>query len=194
MPFDINSLMPNLGTFSTVSFIKMLIYGSLIGGCLGFAIKFIKDKIKYQYFGIILRRRQSLEQGIPESKVVFGKSGYFTKKGGKSIFRIKYGSMPWQHVELSKLPDPEHMIDRFVVYEQLNKDNLVQCKIDIDWDGGLKIEPVEDDLKYGAMIDIYDKERILETKKLTPMVVGMLVIGLILVAGIIVFYFLTKAG
>jgi len=193
MVFSIDSLMPSMGAFSLASFVKMLIYGSFIGGCLGFGIKFIKDKIKYQYFGIVLRRRQSLEQGIPESKVIWGKAGYFTKKGGKSVFRIKWGLMPWQQVELSKLPNPEHMIDRFVVYEQLNKDNLVQCKIDIDWDGGLKIEPVEDDLKYGAMLDIYDKERILDTKKLTPLIVGMLVMGLILVAGIIVFYFLTKA-
>lgn len=193
MPFSLNSLIPNWGAFSLGSFIKMLIYGTLIGGSLGVGIKFLRDKIKYQYFGIILRRRQSLEKGIPESKVVWGKAGYFIKKGGKNVFRIKYGLMPWHQVELSKLPDPEHMIDKIVMYEQLNKDNLVQCKIDIDWDGELNIEPVEDDLKYGAMLDIYDKERILDTKKLTPLVVGMLVMGLILVAGIIVFYFLTKA-
>lgn len=191
---DFNSLMPSLSSFSLNSFVSMFLWGSLIGGGIGIGIKLLRDKIKYQYFGIILRRRQSLEEGIPETKTVWGKAGYFTKRSGKSVFRIKYGVMPWQQVELSKLPDPQHMIDRIVAYEQLNKDNLVQCKIGIDWDGGLNIEPVEDDLKYGAMLDIYDKGKALDTSKITPMVVGMTILGFILVAGIVVFYFLTKAA
>lgn len=192
---DVNSLIPavDFGFFSLQSFIKMLFWGAIIGGGLGFGIKAIRDKLKYQYFGIIFKRRQSIEEGMPESRVSFGKAGYFKKKSGKSVFRIKYGAMPWQQVELSKLPDPNFMIDKIVAYEQLNKDNLVQCKIDIDWNGLLKIEPVEDDLKYGAMLDIYEKDRILETKKITPLLIGMTILGVILVAGIIVFYFLSKA-
>lgn len=193
MAFDFGSLVPSMG-FSLDSFVKMLLWGSLIGGGLGITIKILKDKIKYQYFGVILRKRQSLEEGIPETKTVWGKAGYFKKRSGKSVFRIKYGAMPWQQVELSKLPDPSYMIDKIVAYEQLNKDNLVQCKIKIDWDGGLNIEPVEDDLKYGAMLDMYEKGKTLDASKLTPMVVGMTILGFILVAGIIVFYFLTKAS
>jgi hypothetical protein len=193
MAFSFDSLIPSMGSFSLSSFLKILLYGSIIGGGLGFGIKYIKDRIKYQYFGLIFRRRQSLEEGIPESKVVWGKSGYFTKRSGKSIFRIKYGLMPWQQVELSKLPDPKYMIDKIVAYEQLNKDNLVQCNMKVDWDGGLDIQPVEDDLKYGAMLDIYDKGRTLENKILSPTVIGMMIIGLILVAGIVVYYFLGKA-
>jgi hypothetical protein len=193
MAFSFESLIPSMGSFSLGSFIKVLLYGSIIGGGLGFGIKFIRDKIKYQYFGLIFRRRQSLEYGVPESKVVWGKAGYFTKRSGKSTFKIKYGLMPWQQVELSKLPDPKHMIDKIVAYEQLNKDNLVQCRMNVDWDGGLDIQPVEDDLKYGAMLDIYDKGRTLENKILSPTVIGMMILGIILTAGIIVFYFLGKA-
>lgn len=192
MAFDFGSLVPSMN-FSMGSLIKMLLWGTIIGGGLGFGIKTLKDKIKYQYFGIILRKRQSLEKGIPESKVVFGKAGYFTKQSGKTVFRIKYGLMPWQQVELTILPDPEHMIDRMVFYEQLNKDNLVQCRVDIDWDGGLNIKPVTDELKYGAFLEFYEKGKTLETTKLTPVVVGMSILGIILVAGIIVFYFLGKA-
>lgn len=190
---DLASLAPSL-SFSLDSFVKMLLWGSLIGGGLGFIIKTIKDKVKYQYFGLILRKRQSLEDGVPESKTIWGKAGYFTKRTGKTVFRIKYGAMPWQQVELSKLPDPSFMIDRIVMYEQLQKDNLVQCKIKIDWDGGLNIFPVEDDLVYGAQLQIYEKGMILDQNKLSPMVVGMTILGFILVAGIIVFYFLSKAG
>ena len=194
MAFSLNSLVPEMGNFAVASFLKILLWGSLIFGGIAIVIGTIKNKLKYQYFGIIFRRRQSLEEGIPESKVVWGKAGYFTKKSGRSVFRIKYGLMPWQKVELSKLPNPKYMMDKIVTYEQLNKDNLVQCNMKVDWDGGLNIEPVEDDLKYGAMLDLYEKGKTLDNKTLSPTVIGMMIIGLILVAGIIVFYFISKKG
>lgn len=190
MAIDVSSYFPNIGSLS--NFIPMLVWGIIFGGVLIVAVIFIRNKLKYVYYGIIFKRRQSLEEGIPESKVLKGKAGYFNKKG-KSVFRIKYGIKPWDMVELNKLPDPNYMLDNLAVYEQLNKDNLVQCKMDIDWDGGLKIVPVEEDLKYGALIDIYEKDKVLDTKKISTTTVGMIIIGMILVAGIIVYYFLSKA-
>ncbi len=187
----ISQYIPNFGSFSLSSFVSILLWGTLLAAGLGFAIKFIRDKIKYQYQGEIFRRRQNNYEGLPQSTNVSGKAGYFKTKTGRTVFRIKWGLMPWQVTELAKLPDPNYMVGNKVYYLQLNKDNLVQAKIGIDWNAGLKLEPVEDDLKYGAMLDIYEKDRILDTKKLTPLTVGIAVMGFILVTGLIVYYFIT---
>jgi len=188
--FNLSSFIPSVGSLG--SFIKMLLWGSVIGGGITMIIILIRNKIKYQYRGEIFKRRQDdFSSGIPQTKYIEGKAGYF-KKREKSIFRIKYGMMPWQQIELTKLPDPKYMVGNKVYYLQLNKDNLVQAKMDIDWAGGMSLEPVEDDLKYGAMLDIYEKDRILDTKRMGPLTVGLIVMGLVLVTGIIVFYFLGK--
>ena len=174
--------------------INILIWGVLLGGSIGVIIKVIRDKLKYKYQGEIFKRRQSNDEGAPEAVNLGGKAGYFKdKKTGRTIFRIKFGLMPWQQVQLNKLPDPKYMIGNKVYYVQLNKDNLVQAKLEVDWNGKFKLNPVEDDLKAMAMMDIKDKENALSVTKMTPLVVGMVVMGLIIMSGIIVFYFLGKA-
>jgi len=176
------------------SILKILIWGLLLGVSIGMIIKVIRDKLKYQYQGEIFKRRQSDSEGIPSAVNLSGKAGYFKdKKTGRIIFRIKFGLMPWQQVQLNKLPDPKYMIGNKVYYVQLNKDNLVQAKLDVDWNGKFTLNPVEDDLKAMAMMDIKDKESALNVTKMTPLVVGMVVMGLIIMSGIIVFYFLGKA-
>jgi len=192
---DLGSLIPlNFGSFSFKSLVNMFIWGSVIGSGLGVLIKVILDKVKYIYWGEVFKRRQEFESEIPSAKVIRGKAGYFkNRKNGRTVFRIKYGLMPWQQIELSKLPNPEYMVGNTVYYLQLNKDNLVQAKLSLDWDAGLKLKPVEDDLKHAAYLDYYDKERVLETSKLTPVTVGTIVLCMIIVAFIIGFYFLSKA-
>ena len=187
----LGSMLPDFGSWQ--SLVSTLIWGLVLIGGITFGAIWVRNKIKYQYFGIVLRRRQSLSK-LPESVISYGKAGYFVnKKKGRTVFRIKYGKMPWQMFELSKLPDPEFMVGNMVIYEQLNKDNLVQCKMDVDWSGGLSLKPVEDDLKHAAYLDFYEKEQVLSTSRLTPLTVGFIVLGVILTAGIIVFYFLSKA-
>jgi len=187
----LGSMLPDFGSWQ--SLVSTLIWGLVLIGGITFGAIWVRNKIKYQYFGIVLRRRQSLSK-LPESVISYGKAGYFVnKKKGRTVFRIKYGKMPWQMFELSKLPDPEFMVGNMVIYEQLNKDNLVQCKMDVDWSGGLNLKPVEDDLKHAAYLDFYEKEQVLSTSRLTPLTVGFIVLGVILTAGIIVFYFLSKA-
>lgn len=189
---SLSNYLPSMGSWKDV--VSMVVWGFLLIGGTTFIALFIKQKVKYKYFGIVLKRRQSLESGVPESAVNYGKAGYFfDRKTGRTVFRIKYGMFPWQQFEMSKLPDPNFMIGNMVAYEQLNKDNLVQCKIDVDWTGKFKLAPVEDDLKHAAYLDFYEKEKVLNTSKMTPITVGFIVLGVILVAGIIVFYFLSKA-
>jgi hypothetical protein len=189
---NLGSLMPNVG--SVASYIKTLLWALIIGGSLGGTGFIVRNKVKYKYVGEIFKRRQEdFETNIPQSKNISGKAGYFKKKRGKTVFRIKYGIMPWQQIELSKLPDPKYMVGNKVYYLQLNKDNLVQAKMTIDWDGKMNLQPIEDDLKYGAQLDLLELDQVLETKRLNPVTVGMMIMGIIIVTGIIVFYFLGKA-
>lgn len=174
------------------SFVKVILWGGAMGILIIIA-KFVMNlKFKYTYRAEIFKKRQDYD-GVPSSLVNWGIAGYFKKRTGKTVFRIKYGIRPSQTIELSKLPDPSHMIGNKVVYLQLNKDNFVQAKVTIDWKGNYKLEPVEDDLKYSAEIDINEKLKILDNTKMKPVIVGMIVMGMIIVAGIIVFYFLSKA-
>ena len=191
MDFSFSSFIPNASSIS--SFINILFWGGLVTVVFVVAGIMIYRKVKYQYYGEIYKRRQGIGgEGIPSAVIVRGKAGYFTKKTGKTVFRIKWGELPWKKIELSKLPDPDHMIGNKVVYLQLNKDNLIQAKVSIDWNGVFKLEPVEDDLKYGAQLSMEENTKILDQKRMSPVVVGMVVMGLILISGIVVFYFLTK--
>jgi len=184
---------PNIESFG--AFIKIAIWGLVLGISISFIIVSIRNRVKYKYLAEIFKKRQSINEEEPSSSIYGGKAGYFIdKKTKRTVFRIKYGVMPWQKIQLNKLPDPTYMIGNKVYYQQLNKDNLVQARLDIDWEGEFKLTPVEDDLKTMAMQDIQDKMNILNTSKLTPITIGFIVMGLIIVSGIVVFYFLNKGG
>ena len=184
--------MPSAGGVS--SFLSVIIWGTIVITIVTIIAIIIRNKVKYQYSGVIYKRRQeNLQTGLPESVIIEGKAGYFVKKKRKTVFRIKWGKMPWQQVELTKLPDPKYMVGNKVYYVQLNKDNYVQCKAEIDWEGAFKLEPVEDDLKYGAELDMAEKGVILDTKSTWDRAAPFVAMGIFLVVGIIVFYFNSKA-
>ena len=157
-------------------------------------VVFIKNKLKYVYYGLVFKRRQDNIEGVPQAMTVQGKAGYFKRKSGKTVFRIKYGMMPWQKIETSQLPDPKYMLGNTVAFLQLQKDNFAQAKMKVNWEGEtFKLEPIDDSLKFDALLELSEIDKVLATKKMAPVTVGMVVIGLILVAGIIVYYFLGKA-
>jgi len=192
MAFSLASIAPTAGGIS--SFLKIVIWGTLIILPITLVSIIIRNRIKYQYTAEIFKRRQDeFQDGAPTAVVLKGKAGYFMKRTGKTVFRIRFGAMPWQQIELSKLPDPKYMIGNKTTYVQLNKDNYVQCKVNIDWDGAFSLEPVEDDLKYGASLDIAEKSSILKTESALAKAMPFIMMGVILVAGIIVFYFNSKA-
>lgn len=174
---------------------KTLLWGLIIGVTISFLIIVIRNKMKYQYYGLAFRRRQDSLDNLPQAMIVQGKAGYFKKKGGKTIFRIKYGLAPWKNIETSQLPDPQYMMGNTVILLQVQKDNFTQAKISVNWEGQtFKLEPIDDSLKYDALLEMKEIDNILDTKKLAPVTVGMIVMGLIIVTGIIVYYFLGKAG
>ena len=154
---------------------------------------FVRNRMKYVYYGLVFKRRQESIEGIPQAMIVQGKAGYFKRKSGKSVFRIKYGMMPWQKIETSQLPDPKYMMGNTVILLQLQKDNYAQAKVKVNWEGEFNLEPIDDSLKFDALLELSEIDKVLATKKMSPVTVGMVVIGLIIVAGIIVYYFLGKA-
>ena len=195
MPFLGGSFGSIFNIESMGSFVSTILWGSIIIIGVTLIAVVIRNKIKYQYYGYIYKRRQNdFETELPTSKTVQGKAGYFNKKG-KTVFRIKFGMAPWQQIELTKLPDPNFMIGNNVYYIQLNKDNYVQAEMKIDWEGNerkLSLEPIEDDLKYGAKLDLAEKSAILNPKSTAEKIVPFLVLGLIIFAGIITMYFIQK--
>ena len=183
------------GGWNVASFSRTLIYGLILISVVTVFVVWIRNKIKYQYYGFVFKRRQErFDDGLPTSVFIHGKAGYFNKRRtGKTVFRIKYGKMPWQQIELTKLPNPKYMLGNVVAYTQIQKDNFVQNRMNVDWEANLKLEPTEADLTYGAYLDIMEKHQILKNKGINPTVIGMAIMGLILVTGIIVYYFLGKA-
>lgn len=184
------------GSVNFGSFAKTLIWGLIIIICVTAIGILVKNKIKYQYYGVVFKRRQNDPlSGLPQSSMLQGKAGYFRKRSGKTVYRIKYGVAPWMKIETSKLPDPEYMIGNCAYYQQIQKDNYVQCHVGVDWKmGEIKISPVDDDTKFAARLEMEENRNILTVRSMSPVTVGMIVMGLIIVAGIVVFYFLSRAG
>lgn len=187
----LTSLIPSAG--SMASFVKTVMWGTILLTIFTTLAVIIRNKVKYQYYGFVFRRRQEdFQTGLPTSVRLNGKAGYFSKKG-KVVFRIKYGIMWWQQVQLTKLPDPQYMIGNTVFYIQLNKDNYAQAKLNVDWTKkGLSLEPVEDDLKYGAKLDIAEKDSILKTQSRLQQAAPFIILGIILMAGMIILYFIQR--
>lgn len=196
MAFDISQLtnwIP-LDFGSGMAMIRTLLWGLIIGFAIAFLIIFIRNKAKYKYYGLVFKRRQESIEGIPQAMLIQGKAGYFKKKSGRTVFRIKWGSMPWQQVETSQLPDPKYMLGNTVILLQVQKDNYTQAKIGVDWEGeDFTLEPIDDSLKFDALLELSEVDRVLDTRKISPVTVGLIIMGLIIVTGIIVYYFLGKA-
>lgn len=198
-----NDLLGSLGISGGSGFIYTLIsyviWGLVIGVIFATIIIFARNKIKYQYQAVILkRRRDNIETGIPTAVSLVGKAGYFQKKKtGAWVYRIKWGMMPWQQMESRILPNPDHMIGNLAIFQQPQKDTLVQAKIDVNWKGDEKvftIEPIADEIKHAVQLELKEADQILKTSKINPTVVGMTILGIIIIAFIIGFYFLSKAG
>jgi len=200
MAFDINNFIGGIipsGSGSMMgSMLSTFMWTLIVGSVIAIIIIIAKNKIKYQYYGIVFKRRQEGIDGTPQAMIVQGKAGYFKTKSGRTVFRIKYGMMPWQKIETSTLPDPKYIMGNTVIILQVQKDNFAQAKIKINWEGNqdFKLEPIDDSIKFDALQELNEIDRVLDTKKISPMTVGMVIIGLIIVTGIIVYYFLGKAG
>jgi hypothetical protein len=124
---------------------------------------------------------------------VEGKAGYF-KRGSTQVYRIKYGVMPWQQVDIKKLPDPRYMVDNKAFFMQYQVGELVQAKSIINWEtGDIKIDPVDNTTKAAAKSELIEYADVFSKKSLLKENVGIVIMGFILVAGIVAIYFVSKA-
>lgn len=190
MAIGFSDMIPSVGSWD--GFFSILLWGTIFIILITGLVIWIRNKIKYNYYAKVFKRRQEdFDSNIPTSKAIEGKAGYFIIRG-KTVFRIKYGPLPWQQIQLSKIPDPKFMVDNQVYYLQLQKDNYVQAKLEIDWEGDLSLKPVEDDLKYGAQLDIMEKDKILNQKTNWEKYGGPIIMSFIFIAGIMAMYFVQK--
>ena len=155
---------------------------------------FIRDRVKYRYRGEVYKRRQfNWATGMPESEKIEGSAGYFRQRE-LPIFKIRYGFMPWQRVVIKKLPDPRYMQNRTATFLQYNIGELVQAKKEIDWDTGtIKIQPIDSTTKAAAKAEMNQYSSILSVKSKLMENIAIISMGFILIAGIVAFYFVSRA-
>lgn len=193
-----DSLIPDVGGWFSAGAINqtvaVTVWTVIIFSALVIIGVIIRNIVKYRYYGEIYKRRQfNWSTGEPESEKVSGKAGYF-KKGDLPVFKVNYGWMPWQKIVIKKLPDPRYMQNKTAVFLQYNVDELVQAKKVIDWDTNeIKIEPVDSTTKAAAKQDMKEYSNILTVKNKLMENIGIISMGFILVAGIVAFYFISKA-
>ena len=154
----------------------------------------IRQKVIYRYSAEIhLRRQDDDATGLPTSQILSGRAGYIGKKGMER-FRIKYGFMPWQVIDVLELPNTNYMIGNKAYFLQYQKGQLVQAKKTINWKfGEIELEPVSNINTEAIRNEIATWDHVLAHNKLTPQLVLIAGMTILLVAGIIVFYFLSKA-
>lgn len=167
-------------------------FGALI--VIAIILFYIRDKIKYKYYGQVLKLRQNeWGTGEPSSKIIRGKAGYFKSKG-LPIFRINFGPMPWQTIDIKKLPDPAYMQDETAFFLQYNLDEYVQSKMVIDYETNtIKVEPVDSTTKAGAKQDLAAFSKVFETNSRLQENMGIAVMGFVMIGGLIAYYFVNKA-
>lgn len=164
-----------------------LIWILLIGAVLFLIISAIRNKKLYIY---PVRIFQTRESGSVKEKNCRG--GYIGRKNSASFFQIKTGKMPWQKLNLNTTPNPMYMDqDNRVYYKQIDLGTYVQLKRDFSREA-ISFSPVEQDVKYGAILDIQRIKEILRTespwKKLAP----YFALVVIFIFGILAFWFVTN--
>ena len=189
----ITKIIPSGGSLTNMfsAFIWLL----LVLGGVGLVIYLIRQASTYKYRGeIILRRQEDWETALPTGKTLSGKAGYVNVKG-RLVFRIRYGMLPHQVIDILKLPNPKYMAGNTAYFLQYNIGEIVQAKKIINWNTStINVEPIDNTTKDSAKQELSMYSQILSTTRISPQLVAIATMGFILVTGIIVLYFISKAG
>lgn len=134
----------------------------------------IRKKIIFIYPVRIYKSREN--GGVKE---VNGIGGYVGRKNSASFFQIKVGRNPFKKINLNTTPNPKYMDqDNRVYYKQIDLGTYVQLKREFT-DNAIEFDAVEQDVKYGAILDIQKIRSVLNTeskfKQLTP-IIGMVLL------------------
>ena len=140
-----------------------------------------KNKSTYKYPVRVFRVREG-KRNLEANYV----GGYIGRKNSAPFFRIKTGKWWWQFMDLTKTPNPKYLDEQNrVFYKQIDVDTFIQIRRIFD-DRGIKLIPVEPDIKYGAILAIQRIKDVLRTepawKKILPYA-GLVLTGIVLIAG-----------
>ncbi len=190
---QISDVIPSGG--QVTSLLGTFIWGLLLFGIFVVAILMVRNRMVMRYAGEIhLMRQDDWETNAPSSKILKGKAGYIGSKKVGQIFRIKYGPMPWHVIDIKKLPDPRYMVGNTAYFLQYNIGELVQAKKIVNWSTEeITISPVDSTTKAAAKSELMNYNSILNWQRMTPQMMAIASLTIVLVAGIIVFFFLSKA-
>ena len=165
-----------------------ILWTILIGVFVYLLISLIRNKIIFRYPVRIFKTREN--GSVKEQNC---KGGYIGRKNSASFFRIKLGRFPWQKADLNTTPDPKNMDqDNRVYYKQTDVGTYIQLKRMFD-KGFVSFTPVEQDVKYGAILDIQRIKEILRVESPWKKVAPYFALVIVFLFGILAFYFVTNA-
>jgi hypothetical protein len=166
---------------STISSLKWVLYATPLILVVGWLGMWYREKKIFIYPVRIFKVRENGK--VTE---VNCKGGYVNRKNSAPFFRIKLGKWWWQHVDLTKTPNPEGMDEQNrVYYKQIDVDTYVQLRRTFS-PGLVTLTPIEPDIKYGAILSIHRIKQILEGesgwKKIAPYI-GLILMFMLAIIG-----------
>jgi uncharacterized membrane protein YcjF (UPF0283 family) len=161
----------------------------VLGVILYLGITMIRNKKIFIYK---IRIFQTRENG--SVKEINCKGGYLKNKNtGITKFRIKKGRMPWDWVDLTTTPQASAIdYENRIYYKQIDLKTYIQLKRVFD-KSILMFQPVEQDVVYGAMLEMKRVDEALHKDSNWAKVAPFITMGVIFVLAIVGWYFVMDA-
>jgi len=160
----------------------------MVAGVIFVIVSMIRNKVVFKYPVRIFRAREN--GGVKELNC---KGGYIGRKNSASFFQIKTGKWPWQKVNLNTTPIPQYMDqDNRVYYKQIDLSTYIQLRRTFNKDA-VQFEPVEQDVKYGAILDIQRIKDVLRSESTWKKIAPFVALVIVFIFGIMAFWFVTNA-
>lgn len=154
-----------------------------------FVIMKIREKIIYKHPVRIFKVREN-----NKIKEVNGKGGFINRKNSAPFFQIKLG--PFKKIKMISTPNPAMMDEEDRVYfKQIDVDTYVQMSRAFPINPGdeIKYNPVESDIKYGAVLSVQRIKEVLSQQSLWQKVAPFATLLMLGIIFIIAYALLIKA-
>jgi hypothetical protein len=175
------------GFFSGFSFLWVVVV-LVIALFVSVIASIIRGRVIYKYPVRIFRAREN--GTIKEFNC---KGGYIGRKNSASFFQIKTGRFPWQKINLNTTPMPKYMDqDNRVYYKQIDLGTYIQLQR-IFIEDEVRFAPVEQDVKYGAILDIHRIKEVLRTDSTWKKVAPYMALVIIFMAAILGWWFVMNS-
>jgi heme A synthase len=171
------------------TYVWMIIILMLVGAVIFIIASFARGRIVYKYPVRIFKTREY--GGVKELNC---KGGYIGRKNSASFFQIKTSKwLPWKKINLNTTPNPKYMDqDNRVYYWQIDLDTYVQMRRTFD-KSVVSFAPVEQDVKYGAILDIQRIKEVLRSNNPWAKIAPYIALVLVFMAAIIGWWFVMQS-